>query len=148
LDIIILIAGVMITVAGIRGLFNWMQWRSTPKEILQKRVSDTIFKTTITAYGKLPSDLSLVSGHPRWSSLEKEWPAVTRFSMPLPSMEIASLIAPPELGEGSGVFARNVMQDTPEPPESESLQDNERGLNVGTAVATGNVLKLIPMGTL
>lgn len=146
LDIIILIAGVMITAAGIRGLFNWMQWRSTPKEILQRRVSDTIFKTTITAYGKLPSDLSLVSGHPRWSSLEKEWPAVTRLSMPLPSMEIASLIAPPELGEGSGVFARNVMQDTPEPPESESLQDNERGLNVGTAVATGNVVKINPDG--
>jgi hypothetical protein len=136
----------MITVAGVRGLFYWMQWRSTPKEILQGRVSDTIFKTTITAYGNLPSDLSLVSGHPRWSNLEREWPAVTRLNMPLPSMEIASVIAPPELGEGSGVFARNVMQDTPEPPESESLQNNLGGLPIGTAVATGNMVKINPDG--
>ena len=64
-----LIAGVMITAAGIRGLFNWMQWRSTPKEILQRRVSDTIFKTTIPTQTPFASETAPAALDPGLQSI-------------------------------------------------------------------------------
>ena len=146
LNIILLVAGLMVIAAGVRGLLHWMQWRSIPKEILQMRVSDTIFSTAITAYGSLPTGLSLLSGVTEWIPLQQEWPIPARFRMPLPSMEIAALIAPPELGEGSGIFARDAVQDVVEPPELTSLSNNQGGIKVGVSTATGNEVAINPDG--
>lgn len=145
-SIILIIAGIMIAVAGVRGLMTWMKWRSTPKEILQTRVSDTIFDTAITAYGSMPRDLSLVAGNTVWKPLKNEWPDITDHTIPLPALEIGAIIAPPEVGEGSGIFARDAVQEIPMPPPDKPLVENVRGLKVGTSAATGEDVKIDPDG--
>jgi len=65
-------------------------------------------------------------------------------SFPLPAGELAGLIAPLQLGEGSGLLDRAVWQDVPAPPPSQPLL--EAGFKVGTSVATGEWIGVDPDG--
>ena len=65
-------------------------------------------------------------------------------SFPLPAGELAGLIAPLQLGEGSGLLDRAVWQDVPAPPPSQPLL--EAGFKVGTSVATGEWVGVDPDG--
>jgi hypothetical protein len=63
---------------------------------------------------------------------------------PLPAGELAGLIAPLQLGEGSGLLDRAVWQDVPAPPPSQPLL--EAGFKVGKSVATGEWVGVDPDG--
>lgn len=145
--VVAFLAGLMVVGAGVMGMVRWARWRSTPKELLQSLISDTLFDTTFVAYGNASPDLSILSGTGSWKWIEwDEWPEVQRHSMPLPSMGLASLIAPPEFGEGSGVFASDAIQEIPAPPPSQRLVDNPAGLEIGRSVFGGQGVRIDPDG--
>ena len=76
--------------------------------------------------------------------IEQPWPAARAMGFPLPAGELAGLIAPLQLGEGSGLLDRAVWQDVPAPPPSQPLL--EAGFKVGTSVATGEWVGVDPDG--
>lgn len=137
--IVLFVAGTLIIFASLMGLFHWMQWRSVPKEILNTRITDTLMKTAIVAYGDFPQNLSLLAGNVRWIPVPgEEWPHITAAPITLPALEIASLISPPERGEGSGIFDREALQEVPAPPASAPLVDNPEGISIGFSVEDEN----------
>ena len=99
------LAGLLIFASGALGVRKWMQWRSIPEEILKARVSDTIIKTAIVAYGYPVRELSILSGTNEWKKVGPEWPSVVPATFPLPVQELAALITPPEIGEGGGILS-------------------------------------------
>ena len=114
-----------------------MNWRSIPKQILEAKIDDILLKTTIVYYGDpFPEQLSLLTGHNAWKTIgkdEKEWPTVRSSSLTLSAGELATVVAPPEMGESSGVIARDVIQEIPAPPPSQPLLNAQ--FKVGTSVA-------------
>ncbi len=142
-------AGLLIFAAGAFGVRKWMQWRSIPGEILKARVSDTIVRITIAAYGYPVRDLSILSGANQWEEIDPEWPAVKPAALPLPVYELATLITPPELGEGGGLLARNFIQDVPAAHPSRPLivtGSNDPKISVGKSLSTGETVGIDPDG--
>ncbi len=131
------LAGAILTLTGAFGVLDWMNWRSIPKQILESKIDDILLKSAIVYYGDaLPDDLSLLTGHNMWKPIavtEKEWPLVRTSGLALSAAELATVVAPPEMGETSGVMARDVVQEIPAPPPSQPLLDAQ--FKVGVSVA-------------
>jgi len=88
-----IIAGGALAVVGTLGTLNWMYWRSIPKEILEKRVNETLLRVAFSVSGTSPKSLSLLGGHSQWVNLPAEWPNIRALAMPLPVSEIAALVS-------------------------------------------------------
>ena len=139
-----IIAGGALAVVGTLGTLNWMYWRSIPKEILEKRVNETLMRVAVSVSGTSPKSLSLLGGQSRWVNLPAEWPHIRALAMPLPVSEIAALVSPPEIGEGSGMLDRNIIQDVPAPPPSRPLVLSK--FKIGVSPATGEAIGVDPDG--
>ncbi len=128
------LAGGMIAISAVLGLYNWMQWRSVPKNILESRVNDTLFKVGFVLYGvSHPESLSILAGESHWKRLKtSEWPGIKSAAMTLPAGEIAAFITPPEAGEGGGLIDRAAILDVPAPPPTEKLLGSS--LKIGVSV--------------
>ena len=154
------LGGGLITFAAAAGMLDWMQWRSIPKEVVERRVNDTLLKISFSArtgdgcqvrnhFGcqvrnHFPQSLSLLSAPGKWEPVDSDWPAVRAFAMPLPAVEVAALVTPPEAGEGSGVIDRDSRQDVPAPPPSRPL--TEAAFKIGKSSATGEAIGVDPDG--
>jgi len=131
------LAGGILTLVATFGILDWMNWRSIPKQILESKIDDILLKTSIVYYGdSFPVGFSLLTGQNRWKPIESnetEWPFVRSTALTLSAGELATMVAPPEMGEISGVMARDVIQELPAPPPSQPLLD--ASFKVGTSVA-------------
>jgi len=116
-----ILAGGTLAVVGTLGTLNWMYWRSIPKEILEKRLNETLMRVAFSTSGSSPRSLSLLGGQSQWVNFPVEWPNIRALAMPLPVSEIAALVSPPQIGEGSGLLDRTIIQDVPAPPPSRPL---------------------------
>src|SRR5258706_6240967 len=126
---------------------DWMQWRSIPKSVYETSINDTLLKTTFVLHGLQPDrqSLTLVAGASYWKPLSNnEWPGIQAETMTLGSGELAALIAPPEIGEGSGMFDQGVIPDGPAPPPSQPLVDAP--FKIGSAVNTYERVGIDPDG--
>jgi len=167
------LGGGLITFAAAAGMLDWMQWRSIPKEVVERRVNDTLLKISFSArtgdgcqvrnhFGcqvrnHFPQSLSLLSAPGKWETVDSvttnsDWPAVRAFAMPLPAVEVAALVTPPEAGEGSGVIDRDSRQDVPAPPPSRPLTEAAfkvvafSATKIGKSSATGEAIGVDPDG--
>jgi hypothetical protein len=125
------LAGGIGTLASAWGMSDWLAWRSIPKDVLERRIQEPLLQVAISL--SRPLDLPLLAREQTWSPVERPWPATHAMGFPLPAGELAGLIAPLQLGEGSGLLDRAVWQDVPAPPPSQTLL--EAGFKVGTSVA-------------
>lgn len=137
-----LIAGGVSFVASAFGLRDWLDWRSIPKEILERRIQEPLFNIALSLSS--PIDLPLLDGKPYRFDLPNLWPEIRGYGFPLPAGELAGLIAPLQLGEGSGLLDRAVWQDVPAPSPSQPLL--EAGFKIGRSVATGGSIGVDPDG--
>ena len=159
------LGGGLITFAAAAGMLDWMQWRSIPKEVVERRVNDTLLKISFSARtgngcqvrNHFPQSLSLLSAPGKWETVDavttnSDWPAVRAFAMPLPAVEVAALVTPPEAGEGSGVIDRDSRQDVPAPPPSRPLTEAAfkvvafSATKIGKSSATGEAIGVDPDG--
>jgi len=151
------LGGGLIAFAAAAGMLDWMQWRSIPKEVVERRVNDTLLKISFSARTGNPQSLSLLSAPGRWETVDavttnSDWPAVRAFAMPLPAVEVAALVTPPEAGEGSGVIDRDSRQDVPAPPPSRPLTEAAfkvvafSATKIGKSSATGEAIGVDPDG--
>ncbi|HNA87671.1 MAG TPA: type IV secretory system conjugative DNA transfer family protein, partial [Anaerolineales bacterium] len=89
-------------------------------------------------------NLPLLAGEQSWLELGADWTAIQKHTFPLPAGELAGLIAPLQLGEGSGLLDRAVWQEVPAPPPSQPLL--EASFKIGQSVATGALVGVDPDG--
>ncbi len=136
------LAGGSLCIASARGIRSWLEWRSIPKEILEKRIQEPLLKVAVTLSS--PIDLPLFAGEQSWMALADVWPEIQQHGFPLPAAELAGLIAPLQMGEGSGLLDRAVWQEVPAPPPSQPLL--EAGFKIGRSVATGELVGVDPDG--
>lgn len=140
------LAGSILTLVAAFGVLDWMNWRSIPKTIIEAKIEDILLKTTIIYYGdSAPKGLSLLTGNNQWiqmKSEDKEWPFIRSCPITLSATDMATMVAPPEMGETSGVMARDVVQEIPAPPPSEPLL--EAPFKVGTSVADDKPVGIDP----
>lgn len=139
---LIVIAGCAISIASAWGIRSWLEWRSIPKEILERRIQEPLLKIAMTL--STPMDLPLMAGEQSWKLLEHGWPEIRNHGFPLPAGELSGLIAPLQMGEGSGLLDRAVWQEVPAPPPSQPLL--EAGFKIGQSVATGEMVGVDPDG--
>jgi hypothetical protein len=140
-----LVSGGVLFLVGVLGMQSWMEWRSIPQEILELRAKDAVLKICFSLDAPQPQSVTFLSGESHWAGVDKpEWPGVRAYTMPLPAREIASLITPPQAGEGSGVIDRDVQQDVPAPPPSPALVSAP--FAIGESVATGESIGIDPDG--
>jgi len=137
-----IIGGGSLAVVCTLGMLDWMYWRSIPKEVIEKRVNGTFLRVSITVSGMSPQLISLLGGNNLWVELPAEWPNIRAVSMPLPFSEIAALISPLEMGEGSGSLDRTTIQDVPAPPLSRPLV--EAKFKIGISPSTGEEIGVDP----
>jgi hypothetical protein len=136
------IAGVTICMGSAFGIRDWLSWRSIPKEVLELRTQQPLLKVAFSMSS--PINIQLLAGKQSWLELAAGWPAIQKHSFPLPAGELAGLIAPLQLGEGSGLLDREVWQEVPAPPPSQPLL--EAGFKIGWSVATGEMVGVDPDG--
>ncbi len=136
------IAGASICLASALGIRDWLAWRSIPKEVVELRTQQPLLKVAFSISS--PINLSLLAGEQSWLGLDAGWPGIQKHAFPLPAGEIAGLIAPLQLGEGSGLLDRAVWQEVPAPPPSQPLL--EAGFKIGHSVATGELVGVDPDG--
>ncbi|GAB1469374.1 hypothetical protein MASR2M66_02500 [Chloroflexota bacterium] len=139
---LIVIAGCAISIASAWGIRSWLEWRSIPKEILERRIQEPLLKIAMTL--STPMDLPLMAGEQSWKPLDNGWPEIRKHGFPLPAGELSGLIAPLQMGEGSGLLDRAVWQEVPAPPPSQPLL--EAGFKIGQSVATGEMVGVDPDG--
>jgi len=139
---LIVIAGCAISITSAWGIRSWLEWRSIPKEILEKRIQEPLLKIAMTL--STPMDLPLMAGEQSWKPLDNGWPEIRKHGFPLPAGELSGLIAPLQMGEGSGLLDRAVWQEVPAPPPSQPLL--EAGFKIGQSVATGEMVGVDPDG--
>ena len=139
---LIVIAGCAISIASAWGIRSWLEWRSIPKEILERRIQEPLLKIAMTL--STPMDLPLMAGEQSWKPLDNGWPEIRKHGFPLPVGELSGLIAPLQMGEGSGLLDRAVWQEVPAPPPSQPLL--EAGFKIGQSVATGEMVGVDPDG--
>lgn len=136
------LAGGILVLVSTFGILDWMQWRSIPKQILETKIEDILLKTTVIFYGSsFPEGLSLLTGHNAWIATnpeESEWLLVRSRALTLSAADVATMVAPPEMGETSGVMARDVIQEIPAPPPSEVLLNAP--FKIGTSVANDRLV--------
>lgn len=137
-----LISGGVLFIASAFGLRDWLNWRSIPKEILERRIQEPLFSAALSL--SAPIDLPLLDGERYRIDLPSLWPQIRGYGFPLPAGELAGLIAPLQLGEGSGLLDRAVWQDVPAPPPSQPLL--EAGFKIGKSVASGEWIGVDPDG--
>ncbi|HKJ39849.1 MAG TPA: type IV secretion system DNA-binding domain-containing protein [Anaerolineales bacterium] len=135
-------AGGVICIACAWGIRSWLEWRSIPKEVLEKRIQEPLLKVAMTI--SRPINLPLLAGEQEWNHMINGWPAIRGHGFPLPAGELAGLIAPLQMGEGSGLLDRAVWQEVPAPPPSLPLL--EAGFKIGQSVATGEMVGVDPDG--
>ena len=140
--LLIVIAGCAICIASALGIRGWLEWRSIPKEVLEKRIQEPLLKVAMTLSTRM--DLPLLAGEQSWKPIANVWPEVRKHGFPLPAGELSGLIAPLQLGEGSGLLDRAVWQDVPAPPPSQPLLEAE--FKIGRSVATGEWIGVDPDG--
>lgn len=142
------LAGGILTLVSTFGILDWMSWRSIPKQILEAKIEDILLKTAIVFYGSSdPDGLSLLTGHNTWIAMgpeETEWPLIRSHTLTLSAADAAAIVAPPEMGEISGVMARDVIQEVPAPPPSEALL--KAPFKVGTSAADEERVGIEPDG--
>ena len=140
------LAGGILTLVATFGVLDWMNWRSIPKTIIEAKIEDILLKTTIVYYGdSAPKGLSLLTGNNQWIQIrpeDKEWPFIRSCPITLSATDMATMVAPPEMGETSGVMAREVVQEIPAPPPSEPLLDAP--FKVGTSIADDKPVGIDP----
>ncbi|MBI5962250.1 MAG: type IV secretory system conjugative DNA transfer family protein [Chloroflexi bacterium] len=141
-EILGVIAGGAICIASAWGIRTWLEWRSIPKEVLEKRIQEPLLKVAMTLSS--PIDLSLLAGDQAWTPLLNTWPEIREHGFPLPAGELAGLIAPLQMGEGSGIIDRAVWQEVPAPPPAQPLL--EASFKIGQSVATGELVGIDPDG--
>lgn len=136
------LAGSVMGAASSWGTRDWLDWRSIPKEVLEKRIQQPLLKVALSLSS--PIDLPLFDGKQYQMKLSNSWPEIREYGFPLPASELAGLIAPLQMGEGSGLLDRAVWQDVPAPPPSQPLL--EAGFKIGRSVATGDLVGVDPDG--
>ena len=136
------LAGGVICMASAWGIRDWLEWRSVPKDILERRIQEPLLKTAMTLSS--PMDFPLLAGEQSWKPTTNLWPEIRNHGFPLPAGELAGLIAPLQMGEGSGLLDRAVWQEVPAPPPSQPLLD--AGFKIGQSVATGEMVGVDPDG--
>jgi len=136
------VAGITICIASALGIRDWLAWRSIPKEVVERRIQEPLLKVAFSI--SEPIQLSLLAGEQSWQPLDTAWTAIQKHAFPLPAGELAGLIAPLQLGEGSGLLDRAVWQEVPAPPPSQPLL--EAGFKIGQSVATGELVGVDPDG--
>ncbi|MBI3340110.1 MAG: TraM recognition domain-containing protein [Chloroflexi bacterium] len=136
------IAGGAICMTSAWGIRNWLEWRSIPKEVLERRIQEPLLKVAMTLTSRM--DLPLLAGEQSWRPFANLWPEICKHDIPLPAGELAGLIAPLQLGEGSGLLDRAVWQEVPAPPPSQPLLEAE--FKIGRSVATGEWVGVDPDG--
>src|SRR5215208_4844904 len=140
------LAGTILALVATFGVLDWMNWRSIPKTIIEAKIEDILLKTTIVYYGdSAPNGLSLLTGNNQWIQINsdyKEWPFIRSCPITLSATDMAAMVAPPEMGETSGVMAREVVQEIPAPPPSEPLL--EAPFKVGTSIADDKLVGIDP----
>lgn len=141
-EILAVIAGAALCIGSAFGVRDWLAWRSIPKEILEKRIQEPLLKVGLTLSS--PMDIPLFAGEQSWRTLSNLWPEIREHGFPLPAGELAGLIAPLQMGEGSGLLDRAVWQEVPAPPPSAPLL--EAGFKIGKSVATGELIGVDPDG--
>jgi hypothetical protein len=139
---IFMIAGISICIASALGIRDWLAWRSIPKEVLELRTQQSLLKVAFSI--SEPINLPLFAGEQSWQPIASAWPGIQKHGFPLPAGELAGLIAPLQLGEGSGLLDRAVWQEVPAPPPSQPLL--EAGFKIGQSVATGELVGVDPDG--
>ncbi len=140
--LLIVIAGCAICIASALGIRNWLEWRSIPKEVLERRIQEPLLKVAFSISS--PINLPLLAGEQSWKDLPNGWPEIQKHGFPLPAGEFAGLVAPLQMGEGSGLLDRAVWQEVPAPPPSQPLL--EAGFKIGKSVATGELVGVDPDG--
>jgi len=139
------LGGGVVALAAALGVLDWMQWRSIPKELLEGRAAGTLLRVGFTLESANPGAIDLLAGSGSWRPIHPpDWPAVKAFAMSLPAAEIAALVTPPELGEGSGLIARDARQDVPAPPPARPLVEAQ--FKIGRSAATGEPIGIDPDG--
>ena len=139
---LIVIAGCAICLTSAWGIRNWLAWRSIPKEVLEKRIQEPLLKVAFSISSSI--NLPLLAGEQSWKDIPNGWPEIHKHGFPLPAGELAGLMAPLQMGEGSGLLDRAVWQEVPAPPPSQPLL--EAGFKVGQSVATGEPVGVDPDG--
>jgi hypothetical protein len=137
-------AGGLLAVVGVIGLLNWIGWRSIPKEVLEKRVNETLLSVGFSVIHASTDSLSIVGGQTEWKRLPGDWPNIRPYAMPLPVSEIAALISPPEMGEGSGLLDRSIVQDIPAPAPTLPLVN--ASFKIGISPSSGQSIGVDPDG--
>ncbi|RMD61612.1 hypothetical protein D6833_08035 [Candidatus Parcubacteria bacterium] len=140
-----MLGGGILFVVGALGRQHWLEWRSVPHNLLESRSQDTLLKVSFALTSPNPHQISLVTGRYRWIPADAaEWPSVRAHTLSLPATEVASLITPPQAGEGSGLIDHNVQQDVPAPPPTPTLTNAP--FLIGESVATGEKIGIAPDG--
>ncbi len=138
------IGGGVLFLVGALGMQQWMRWRSIPQEVLEACAKDALLKVSFSLCAPSPQSVAFLGGISTWGRIESEWPGVGAYAMPLPAGEIAALITPPEIGEGTGVIDRDVLQEVPAPPPAPALVAAK--FSIGVSVATGDSIGVDPDG--
>ena len=136
------VAGITICLASALGIRDWLSWRSIPREVVERRIQEPLLKVAFSI--SEPINLPLLAGEQSWQPIESVWTAIQKHNFPLPAGELAGLIAPLQLGEGSGLLDRAVWQEVPAPPPSQPLL--EATFKIGQSVATGQMVGVDPDG--
>ncbi|MBK8420314.1 type IV secretion system DNA-binding domain-containing protein [Candidatus Villigracilis saccharophilus] len=139
-EILFVLAGTLISIAASWGIRNWLEWRSIPKEVLEKRIQEPLIRVALSL--SAPIDLPMFAGQGSWRKLADSWPEITGHTFPQPASDLAGLIAPLQLGEGSGLLDRDTTQEVPAPPPSQPLL--EAVFKIGQSVATDEMVGIDP----
>lgn len=137
-----ILAGCTICLVSAWGVRDWLGWRSIPRQDLDKHIQEPLRHVALTVSEDVT--LSLFTGQQSSKHLTNTWPAVREFGFPLPASDLATLIAPLQVGEGSGMLDRATWQEVPAPPPSQPLL--EAGFKIGSSVATGELVGVDPDG--
>lgn len=139
-----LASGGALFLSAFLGLMDWMDLRSLPRELLVEATGGALLSVGFTLRCTGLPDLALTGRSGRWREMGSEWPGVRACALPIPAGSLAALLAPPEGGEGGGIFAGAARQEVPAPPPSRALV--LAPFRIGRAVATGEPVGVDPDG--
>ncbi len=137
-----LLSGIVLFMGTALGVRDWLAWRSIPAEVLERRIQEPLLNVAVSL--SPDADVSLFVGGQSYVRSNDTWPEAGRHSFPLPAGELAALLAPVQMGEGSGLLDREVWQEIPAPPPTQPLL--EAGFKIGCSVATGEAVGVDPDG--
>jgi hypothetical protein len=138
------LAGGILTLVATFAVLDWMNWRSI-QDNHQRRLKISCQDHNCLLWRLAPNGLSLLTGNNQWTQIkpeDKEWPFIRSCPITLSATDMAAMVAPPEMGETSGVMAREVVQEIPAPPPSEPLL--EAPFKVGISIADDKLVGIDP----